>query len=208
MRSRFLRSARGPLAVLALLLTAPVWATTLLYADLPQLTHKSESIVRGTVTSVEARWSADRSRIVTEVQVQVAERLKGSPPETVILIHPGGVVGDIGQHVAGVPEFQAGEDVVLFLESHGGAAFRVSGFSQGKYRLARNEDGVLMAHPGFLGSARVLDPVTREEVQVSPQPMPFDQLKLKVFSALSAGPGKPSMSTPEQPKAPVRGDSR
>lgn len=187
MPSRLLRFARGLAASLglALLAAAPgARATTLVHADLPALSRGAHAIVRATVASVDARWNADRSRIITEVRLEVSEVLKGEALETVILVQPGGVVGDVGQRVAGTPGFARGEDVLLFLERRGASRFRVRGLSQGKYRIAPNEAGELIAHPELTGEARVIDPVTREERHEPREPLPLERMRLLIFDAL------------------------
>lgn len=180
-------------------------ATTVVHADLPALSRKAEVIVRATVSRVESRWNGDHSRILTQVDLAVAEVLKGPDSQTVTLILPGGIVGDLGQHVAGVPSFQRGEDVVLFLSPHGGRAFRITGFSQGKYRLERGEGGELMALPADDGGARIIDPATGEERVAPREAMPYAQLKLRIREALGSltPPADSEPGTgPLKPRAP------
>ncbi|NNC17703.1 hypothetical protein HJC22_18465, partial [Corallococcus exiguus] len=84
--------------VLATLLGGlPVGATTMLRADLPQMAQTSDTVVQGVVRRVQSRWSGDKRRIVTDVEIQVTEALKGQPGGTVVVTQPGGRVGDIGQ---------------------------------------------------------------------------------------------------------------
>lgn len=208
MFSRFQRSARGLLAALGLfaLVFAPsARATTMLFSDLPQLVQKSDAVVRGTVKSVRSRWSSDRSRIVTDVELEVAESLKGSPGSSLLILQPGGVVGEVGQQISGLPSFVEGEEVVVFLERRGTSAFRVRGMAQGKYRVERSSDGSATVVPELLGDTRVLDPLTRKEVVVTRAPMPLEQLKLKIFDALRAT--TPDDSSPDKPVL-VPGDPR
>jgi hypothetical protein len=46
------------------------------------------------------------------------------------------VVGSVGQRVDGAAWLSPGEEVVLFLERAGPAAFRVAGLAQGKFTVA------------------------------------------------------------------------
>src|SRR4051812_27828389 len=103
------------LPILGFVLSSPALATTLVKTDLPTLTKTSDVIVRGKVKKVAMRWSRDHSRILTEVEVEVSESLKGSPGATVRILQPGGVVGNIGQTISGLARFTEGEDLVLFL---------------------------------------------------------------------------------------------
>ncbi|NOK14151.1 hypothetical protein HNS30_34435, partial [Corallococcus exercitus] len=72
--------------VLATLLGGlPVGATTMLRADLPQMAQTSDTVVQGVVRRVQSRWSGDKQRIVTDVEIQVTDALKGQPGGTVLV---------------------------------------------------------------------------------------------------------------------------
>ena len=172
-----------------LLLCVPASATTLLRAELPELARSADTIVHGTVRRVESRWSGDGRRIVTDVEIQVTEALKGQPGGTVLVTQPGGRVGDIGQKVSGLATFVSGEEVVVFLSRQGPQAFRVSGMAQGKYQVQRPEgESRALAVPESLGDTLVLDAATRRPVEVSSRSLPLTELKAAIRTAL-AQPG-------------------
>ena len=135
----------------------------MLRVDLPELAQTADAVVHGTVRRVESRWSGDGRRIVTDVEIQVTETLKGQPGSTVLVTQPGGRVGDIGQVVNGLASFTAGEEVVVFLERRGAAApSACTGMAQGKYQVQRSADGSrALAVPEATGDALLLDPDTR-----------------------------------------------
>ena len=122
-------------------------ATITRVQDLDALARDSDVVVRGTVQSVESRWVGDgpQKSIVTRIKVQVAEKLKGETGSVAEILQPGGVIpeSDIGQIVHGMAEFQAGEEVVVFLKKHTSSAttFAVTGMAQGKYNVERSSDG-------------------------------------------------------------------
>lgn len=179
-----------------LLFCLPVSATTMLRADLPELAQSADAIVHGTVRRVESRWSGDGRRIVTDVEIQVTESLKGQPGGTVLVTQPGGRVGDIGQTVSGLASFASGEEVVVFLERHGPLAYRVSGMAQGKYKVQRAEGGTsAMAVPESVGDSLLLDPATRQPTQSSQRSMSLTDLKASIRTAL-------------QQQAPVRAQEK
>jgi hypothetical protein len=182
--------SRRALAALALLLALPAAATSVLRADVPVLAQEADTVVRGTVRRVQSRWSGDRRRIVTDVEVQVAETLKGAPGGTVLVTQPGGRVGDVGQRVDGLAAFTPGEEVVLFLDRHGPTAFRVRGMAQGKFRVQRSADGkTALAVPEPTGHARLVDPATGAEVQPTQRTVPLEQLRTQVRAAAARSPG-------------------
>ncbi len=176
------------LAVAMLTGTGAASASTVLRADLPALTHVADTVVRGTVSRLSTRWSGDHMRILTDVEIRVQEVLKGEPRRTLTVVNPGGVIGDLGQRVAGTPDFTEGEEVILFLEQRGDR-FIVSGMAQGKFKVERSSDGTAaFAVPATNFDALVLDPATRKPVQPNGQPMALDAFKLKVKEAIKTVP--------------------
>lgn len=180
-----LPTALRSLLPFVLLLSLAASATTMLRADLPELALSSDAIVHGTVRRVESRWSGDGRRIVTDVEIQVTEALKGQAGSTVLVTQPGGRVGDIGQRVSGLAAFTPGEEVVVFLERRGTRAFRVSGMAQGKYQVRRSEGGKsAMAVPEPTGDVLLLDPDTRQPTSSSRNALSLPELKAAIRAAL------------------------
>ncbi|ATB37599.1 hypothetical protein CYFUS_003024 [Cystobacter fuscus] len=177
-------SAFRVLLATAVLLCVPASATTLLKMDLPELSHSADVIVHGTVRRMESRWSGDHRLIVTDVEIQVTESLKGQASGTVLVTQRGGEVGDIGQKVSGLASFAPNEEVVVFLERRG-PAFHVSGMAQGKYKVLRTEGETrAMAVPESTGEALLLDARTHQTVTSSRPSLPLSDLKAAIRAAL------------------------
>jgi hypothetical protein len=171
-------------AALCGLWAASAGATTLIRLETPDLARKSELVVRGKVSRADAHWTGDHRRIVTDVEIEVAESFKGQAPKTVVVEQPGGVVGDIGQRVDGIARFDPGEEVVVFLERRPGDRFLVTGMAQGKFRVERSSDGkVAFAVPAELGEATVVDPATHQPLVVRASPMKVEDLRATVRAA-------------------------
>lgn len=184
------RSALPVLLTATLLLGLPAAATTMLRMDLTGLAQAADTVVHGTVRRMESRWSGDHRRIVTDVEIEVTETLKGQASSTVLVVQPGGRVGDIGQIVHGLASFAPGEEVVVFLERHGANAFRVTGMAQGKYQVRRSEDSrSVLAVPENTSDALLLDPTTRQPTASQQQTLTLDALKAAIRTALQQ-PGK------------------
>ena len=180
-----LRSLPPMLLAGLLLLGLPAAATTMLRLELPELAQSSDTVVHGTVRRVESRWSGDRRRIVTDVEIQVTEALKGQPGSTVLLVQPGGKVGDIGQAVHGSASFTPGEEVVVFLERRGATAFRLYGMAQGKYQVRHAADSQTpLAVPEDTQEVRLLDPDTRQATQSTRKTLTLQELKAAIRTAL------------------------
>lgn len=139
-RPRFQRTATC-LSAAALVLVATVASATVIVAmDLPALVSQSSHVVHGTVTQGQAQWAPDGRHIQTRWQVQVLDTAKGAPVGALDVITPGGVVGDIGQRVAGAPALAVQQEVLLFL-APGHGAFEVVGMAQGVWPVERAPDG-------------------------------------------------------------------
>jgi hypothetical protein len=119
---------------LAVLPLRPAGAAIALRTTVEELARTSDAVVRGQVERQRSAWMG--KRIYTEVEVRTADVWRGSAPAVVKVLVPGGVVGEIGQHVGGAPSFAAGEEVVVFLASSGGRS-QVNGLAQGKFTVAR-----------------------------------------------------------------------
>lgn len=108
------------LLILALLFVAPsALGTTVLKVDLDQLTHTSQWVLRVHVEQVQVVDLRREGRnLVTDIQMTVREVYKGvDVPARYTLRLPGGSGEDgVTLRIPGMPTFQPGEDVVLFLE--------------------------------------------------------------------------------------------
>jgi hypothetical protein len=159
------------------------WATSADKLTLQDLADRSTLVVRGTVLKVQARWDHGQ-RIVTDVDVQVTETLKGGAAPRVRVTQPGGAVGNIGQAVEGVATFREGEDVVVFLRLQDPEHFRVVGMSQGKFHVTRTTLGKWVAEPSATETVLV-DPRTQEPSRADLKPLELGSLRalLKTSSA-------------------------
>ncbi len=180
-----LHSALRALLAASLLLGLPATATTMIRLDLPEMVHTADTVIHGTVRRVESRWSGDRRRIFTDVEIQVNESLKGEPGSTVLVVQPGGRVGDIGQVVHGMASFTLGEEVVVFLDRRGVQSFQVTGMAQGKYQVQREEGRAeALAVPEDTRALRLLDRATRQPTPSSRRTLLLRELKAAIHTAL------------------------
>ena len=139
-----IRPARHGLALLiALLLSAPAGATVVLQQTFEEMTADAHLVVRGVAVQSAARWDDGGRRINTWTELRVTEVLKGSAPGSVMVRQAGGVVGPVGQSVAGAAEFREGEEVLLFLVHPGDDSknYVVSSMAMGKVTLGPDAFG-------------------------------------------------------------------
>ena len=185
------------LILLGLLGASLASATTLLALDVPALTKGSALVVRATVRSVEARWTKDGGRIMTDAVLDVTETWKGAPTKQLTVMQPGGIVGEVGQLVHGTARFTVGEDVVVFLEPRGDR-FLLTGMLQGKFKVETSSDGkAVFARQALEGDAMLIDPATRQQVQPFAVVLPLDTLRAQVLAASGArAPVEPTTPGP------------
>ena len=113
-------------------------ATTVRRLSLDDLVARAETIVAGKVIDSRVYWASDRKLILTSYTVQVGESIKGNAPQTVTITTVGGKIGNTILHVSGMPEFQPGENAIVFLE-RAGSYTTVVGLNQGKFTLSNGE---------------------------------------------------------------------
>lgn len=141
-----LRPRRLAVVALALAMSgAPPARATVVPLATGELARASALVVRGVVEETRARWTLDRSKIVTWAAIRVEEVCRGSHSRRRLVVEvEGGEVGGIGLKVTDVPTLAAGDRVVLFVErataDTGRAIHRVVGDAQGAYRV--DPDGI------------------------------------------------------------------
>lgn len=107
---------------------------------LEEKTKGAELIVEGKVTALRSEWNAERTRIYTHVTIAVDQYLKGEKTEqSVVVTHMGGEVGDVGEIYSGAARFEEDEEVLVFLKEDQQGRLGVTGASQGKYTITRDQ---------------------------------------------------------------------
>ena len=143
-----LRLARHGLALaVALVVSARAEATVVLQQSFEEMTADAHLVIRGVAVRSASRWDDDGRRINTWTEIRVSEVLKGNAGSSVQVRQAGGVMGGIGQSVAGAAEFREGEEVLLFLVHPGDDAkhYVVSSMAMGKVTLSTDAFGKLRA---------------------------------------------------------------
>ena len=104
------------------------------------LTRQADLIVVGKVSGLKAGWASDRSRILTTVTLAVDQTLKGKAGSGfVTIVVPGGEVDGVGELYSHTARFSKDEDVVVFAAKDKKGDFRVTGGSEGKVSIRRDE---------------------------------------------------------------------
>jgi hypothetical protein len=108
--------------------------------SLEELAGKSEFIVEGQVSDMRSEWNPEGTRIETHVTIRIEQYLKGESIErTITITHLGGEVGEVGEVYSGAARFQKDEEVLLFVHRGNEGRLRLTGASQGKYSIGRDQ---------------------------------------------------------------------
>jgi len=104
------------------------------------LAQRADVVVVGKVTEVKSKWTADRSRIYTNVTVLVNEHIKGDASrQSVVIATPGGEVDGVGEVYSHTARFKTDEQVVVFAAVDQQGQLRVVGGDEGKLIVKRDE---------------------------------------------------------------------
>lgn len=144
------------LGLCALCLEGTAHATTVLPATLSEIVNGSQLIVHGRVVDVRAQTTGDRRSIFSVVTVAVDEAVKGSPGRLVTFRVPGGQIGRYRRVVVGAPDFEAGEEVVVFLRGGGASMPSLFGLAQGVYKVQRGAAAREASAGRFLTQVRTI----------------------------------------------------
>lgn len=125
--------------LLPLLLGLPASSATVERLDHAALTGRAGRILWGDCVATRAEWNAERTRIFTTVRFARREVLKGEDEAVVEVKLPGGELDGRALVIHGMPRFEPGQEVVLFLtERHprSGVSLPV-GLGQGVFEVDR-----------------------------------------------------------------------
>lgn len=128
---------------------APAGATTLVRQSLDELVVANDTVVVGEVLDAKSYWNADKTFILTDVRVAVADAAKGTPGSEVTVTLMGGKVGDTTTLIVGGAQLVPGSAYVLFLNREDlpgvKGALTVRDHVQGAFDIKIGKGGALRA---------------------------------------------------------------
>ena len=131
---------------MALVLAALLATTIQGPADVETLTFSADAVVHGRVTGMRSHPGSGGGLIFTAVSIAPIAWWKGAGSLQPIAVRvEGGIVGDIGQSVAGAPAFTPGDEVVVFLRRIATGLYDVERFGLGKFVVKPGAGGKLRA---------------------------------------------------------------
>ena len=176
---------RRVLALILCLLPVTGGATVLLPAEFREIVNGSDIIAYGRVTASTARWSDDRKHVDTLITMQVGTYLKGHRGEELVFKVPGGTIGRYMNITVGAPQFNAGDEAVVFLNTRGEDLPIVFGLNQGVFRVTLDAQTKrrIVAAP-VMSRGDVPEAVVRGAA--SRKPMPLETFGAEVQTVLAA----------------------
>src|SRR5439155_5057357 len=126
------------MAVAILILSRPGSGASVRRMTMDGLVRESELVIYGRALASRSLWDPATETIWTETEFAVLDGAKGNPARTVIVSEPGGNIGDVGHLFPGVPRFESGQEVVLFLYRTPANRLRISGLMQGVYNVEQD----------------------------------------------------------------------
>ena len=143
------------LAALVLTTTTAADSTTLLKMDIDRLALDAVMVVTGHVAWDYCVRPDPQGPIFTYTGLEVGGCVAGECPETVVLKHEGGTVGELTIFIPGMPAFEPGDEVLLFLEPDPNGeqdTFYTVGMVQGYFKIVTDpETGARTAHQQLFG---------------------------------------------------------
>jgi len=102
-------------------------------SEIEVLAAGADLILTGKVVEQNSSWNEDKTRIYTDVTLTVDEYIKGSSSDyRLVVTHPGGEVGDVGELYTHFPRFYDNEEVLLFVKKD---------LKDNKYKVFKGEYG-------------------------------------------------------------------
>lgn len=167
----------------AIVMLAPLGATTLVRLSLTEMIQQSTGIVRARVVrSFAANRGAD---IYTHYQMEVLEDLKGTPGQTVDVAVPGGILNGVNQSVAGAPHLAVDQEYVVFLWTSRSGVTQIIGLSQGLFNVRPDAGGKAVLMRPSAGEP-MLDSSGRL-VKDQPFSLSLNDLRAAIGKVLEAG---------------------
>ena len=134
-----IRSLILVVAVLIVMIGAPLTATTLVLASDGRMVDRSDLVAIGRVTRADAVESARGVWTLSEIAVE--QTLKGTHRGAITVSEPGGRTDSRLTVVFGAPRYAPGERVLVFLVLDESGTYRTTDMIAGKFTEGFTEDG-------------------------------------------------------------------
>ena len=168
-------------------------ASTVIPMTLREVSAQASRVAVGRIERIVSHKDADTGRLQSRIEVTETRSLQGEPLGTLTFEMAGGTLDDVRQWIAGFPQFQVGDQVVLFLaETTGTPGGPTVGLWQGVYFV--EADGTVGDHrrqplAEIRGDQAVKAPVARDGRVAQGTRVSLDEFLARVrgFRQLASG---------------------
>jgi hypothetical protein len=160
-------------------------ATTVARMRFEELARQATAIARLRCLRSKSLW--ENGEIWTDTDFEVVEQAKGSLSAMVTVRTLGGTLGHLHSRVDETPVFRPGDEAYLFLWGRPGEPLRVLGWSQGTFRIARDDRTGAETVTQDSAAVPVFDPTARRFVHGGIRNLPVAVFQLKLRKALDGG---------------------
>jgi len=182
---------RVALGIACVVLPVVLRATVIVPVEFRELVTIAPVIVHGRVVDVRSDWVDGRRSVETFVTVEATEYLKGNLGERLTFKVPGGQLGRYRTVFVGAPEFQDGDEVILFLKSSGPSYPYIIGLSQGAFRVVADaRSGRRMVTTPIVMAKGAGDPEPVVRGDVTRKPLAIEAFRDAVRLVLAQGAGQ------------------
>ena len=172
----------------AFMACAGVSATTLMHMSVARMTDAADVVIHAQCVGSATGW--DAGEIWTFTSFQTVEVWKGAAAAHITVRLLGGRAGNLASSVPGVPRFQPGEEVVLFLQATGRGDYSIVSWVQGTFRIRRDSRSGKKSAAQDTADFPTFDPATRQFVASGVRGVPIDVLRAQVDAALHNRAGR------------------
>ncbi len=139
--------------------------------EIEEISNSSHLIIRGIVSNKSAEFEENGRDIITIIEFNVKETIKGNSLKTERVIIPGGVIDNIGMMVSHTPQFHLGEDVIVFITNDYKGRPTITEWIQGKYQIINNkvfyESNEILAENFILGLKNFIQKGEQGKIEVN-----------------------------------------
>ncbi|OGC45701.1 hypothetical protein A2V49_01775 [candidate division WWE3 bacterium RBG_19FT_COMBO_34_6] len=111
----------------------------MLKVEMEEISVNSHSIIKGIVSKKWSEYEESGKGIITIIEFNVLETIKGVSSRVERVVIPGGIVGDIGRVVSHTPQFYLGEEAIVFITYDYKRRPTVTEWIQGKLQIINNK---------------------------------------------------------------------
>lgn len=163
-------------------------ATTLMPMSVAQMAQAAQEIVRAHCMANATHW--DHGELWTFTTFDVQENWRGTAAGRITVRLLGGRTAQVTSTVSGVPHFQPGEEVVLFLEPASLGSYSIVSWQQGTFRIRRDDATGEERVTQDTAWLETYDPAARRFVAFGIRNLAIEELRDRVQAAIAAGEGK------------------